>query len=144
MATRQHAREAVVSLLYAYACGNGEIAKHAEEIFESKKIRNRQREFAQGLFDGVMQHIGEIDHQITEQLKEWEFHRIGDMEKSILRLGFYEIAHSDTDNAVIINESVELAKTFGNENSPKFVNGILDGWNKKAKDSHSDAALHSA
>jgi len=132
MATRQHAREAVVGLLYAYETGNSEIRKHAVDILDEKKIKNRQQEFALGLYDGVMAHLGQIDEAIVKHLKEWDFERIGDMEKAILRLGTYEIVYSGVDRAVIINEAVELAKTFGNEHSPRFINGVLDAVGVKS------------
>ncbi|CAE09447.1 transcription antitermination factor NusB [Wolinella succinogenes] len=126
MATRAQAREAVVSLLYAYDMGNTEIRKFAIELLEEKRIKNRQQEFALELFDGTIAHLGEIDEEIKKHLKEWDFSRIGDMERAILRLGTFEIVYSGVDRAVIINEAVELSKTFGNDNSPRFVNGVLD------------------
>lgn len=133
MATRQHAREAIIGLLYAYAMGNDNIEKYAEGILEEKKIRNKQREFAMGLYEGVMQHLEEIDTLISNNLKEWSFDKLGDMEKAILRLGTYEALYTDMDHAVVINEAVELSKKFGTEQSPKFINGVLDAIkNEKA------------
>lgn len=126
MATRAQAREAVAGLLYAYDTGNREIRKFAVDILEEKRIKNRQQEFALGLFDGVIAHLEAIDEEIVKHLKEWDFTRIGDMERAILRLGAYEIIYSGVDRAVVINEAVELSKTFGNDNSPRFVNGVLD------------------
>lgn len=126
MATRAQAREAVVALLYAYDTGNQDIRKFAVDILEEKKIKNRQQEFALALFDGVIENLDAIDEEIKKHLKEWDFGRIGDMERAILRLGTYEIVHSGVDRAVVINEAVELSKIFGNDNSPRFVNGVLD------------------
>lgn len=126
MATRHHARMAVVSLLYAYDLGNGSIAEHTDEILEEKKIRNKQRDFALGLFDGVMQNIEAVDKAIIEHLKEWDFERLGSIERATLRLAGYEILFGDLDSAVVINEAVEITKAFGTEQSPKFINGVLD------------------
>ena len=126
MATRAQAREAVVSLLYAYDTGNRAIRKFAPELLEEKKIKNHQQEFALSLFDGTIEHLETIDENIKKHLKEWDFSRIGDMERAILRLGAYEMLYSKVDKAIIINEAIELSKTFGNENSPRFVNGVLD------------------
>ena len=80
MATRHHARMAVVSLLYAYDLGNGAIADHTDEILEEKKIRNKQKDFALTLFDGVMAHLEEVDTAIVKHLKEWDFDRLGSIE----------------------------------------------------------------
>lgn len=126
MATRHHARMAVVSLLYAYDLGNQSIADFSDEILEEKKIRNKQREFAMNLFTGVMEHLSEIDEKIIESLKEWDFDRLGAIERATLRLGAYEILYGELDSAVIINEAIEITKAFGTEQSPKFINGVLD------------------
>jgi len=126
MATRRHAREAVVALLYAYDLGNVDINDHSEEIYEERKIRNKQREFAQKLYNGVMENLEQLDKAIETQIKEWDYERIGSIEKAVLRLGAYEILIEKVDKAVVINEAIEISKEFGNEQSPKFINGVLD------------------
>ncbi|WP_304544598.1 transcription antitermination factor NusB [Sulfurimonas microaerophilic] len=133
MATRHHARMAVVSLLYAYDLGNGNIAEHTDEILEEKKIRNKQKDFALNLYEGVMEKLPECDSAIIEHLKEWDFERLGAIERATLRLAAYEILFSELDNAVIINEAVEITKAFGTEQSPKFINGVLDAISKDKK-----------
>jgi len=130
MATRHHARMAVVSLLYAYDLGNGNIAEHTAEILEEKKIRNKQKDFALGLYDGVMQNLGKIDEAIIKHLKDWDFERLGSIERATLRLAGYEILFGELDSAVVINEAVEITKAFGTEQSPKFINGVLDAISK--------------
>ena len=130
MATRHHARMAVVSLLYAFDLGNGNTAEHADEILEEKKIRNKQKDFALGLYDGVMQNLGKIDEAIIKHLKDWDFERLGSIERATLRLAGYEILFGELDSAVVINEAVEITKAFGTEQSPKFINGVLDAISK--------------
>jgi len=136
MATRHHARMAVVSLLYAYDLGNGNIAEHTDEILEEKKIRNKQKDFALSLYEGVMEHLEEVDAAIIEHLKDWDFERLGAIERATLRLAAYEILFGELDSAVVINEAVEITKAFGTEQSPKFINGVLDAIakDKKAKE----------
>ena len=126
MATRHQARMAVVSLLYAYDLGNQSIADFSDEILEEKKIRNKQRDFALDLFKGVTDHLTEVDEAIVKHLKDWDFDRLGSIERATLRLGGYEIMYGELDSAVIINEAIEVAKAFGSEQSPKFINGVLD------------------
>ena len=130
MATRHHARMAVVSLLYAYDLGNGNIAEHTNEILEEKKIRNKQKDFALGLYEGVMANLEVCDKAIIEHLKDWDFERLGTIERATLRLAAYEILFGDLDSAVVINEAVEITKAFGTEQSPKFINGVLDAISK--------------
>jgi len=130
VATRHHARMAVVSLLYAYDLGNGNIAEHTAEILEEKKIRNKQKDFALNLYEGVLENLEACDKAIIEHLKEWDFERLGAIERATLRLASYEILFGDLDSAVVINEAVEITKAFGTEQSPKFINGVLDAISK--------------
>ncbi len=130
MATRHHARMAVVSLLYAYDLGNGNIAEHTSEILEEKKIRNKQKDFALGLYEGVLENIEACDAAIIKHLKDWDFERLGSIERATLRLASFEILFGDLDSAVVINEAVEITKAFGTEQSPRFINGVLDAISK--------------
>jgi N utilization substance protein B len=130
MATRHQARKAVIGLLYAYDLGNTEIAKFSDEILEADKIRNRQREFSHRLFGGTIENLSLLDAAIESHLKEWDYSKIGKVEKAILRLGAYEILIEKTDRPIIINEAVELAKELADEKSPQFINGVLDAIGK--------------
>ncbi|MDY2585355.1 transcription antitermination factor NusB [Helicobacter sp.] len=127
MATRTQAREVVAQLLYAYGSGNDGIAKFVDEILSEQKIKNAQSAFAKSLFNGVLEELDALDLRIKHQIKNWDFERIGDMERAILRLGAYEIIFSKTERAIVINEALEITKNFSNEASTKFINGILDG-----------------
>ncbi len=126
MATRTQARESVVGLLFAYGLGNEEIAKFSDEILEDKKIRNKQKDFALNLFNGVMENLEVIDTEITTHLNDRGLEGIGAVEKSILRLAVYEIQHTSLDKPVVINEAIELTKKLAGDNAPKFINGVLD------------------
>lgn len=126
MATRHQARESIIGILYAEDVGNAGIEKFIDELFEEKKIRNQQKEFAIGLYHGVKEHVKAIDEIINHHLKEWNLNEIGTIERAILRLGSYEILYTPLDNAVVINEAIELAKKLCSETSPKFINGVLD------------------
>ncbi len=130
MATRRQVRETVVSLLYSLDIGNEDTAKHADVVFEERKIRNKQREFGKHLFENIVANLPTIDEKIQAVMKEWEMNRVGSVEKAILRLGAYEILFENVDKAVAINEAVEIGKLFGAENSAKFINGVLDGLKK--------------
>jgi len=131
MATRHQARTAVVGLLYAYDLGNENIAKFSDEILEEGKIRNKQKEFSDALFQGTIENLEMLDAKIQEHLHDWDYDAIGKVEKAIMRLGAYEILVAKTDKAIIINEAVELAKTLADEKSPQFINGVLDALDKE-------------
>jgi len=126
LATRHQVRESIVGLLYAGDIGNAGIDKFIDELFEEKKIRNLQKDFALSLYQGVKDNLVAVDLAINHNLKEWDLSQIGNIERAILRLGAYEILYSELDNAVVINEAIELAKKLCNDTSPKFINGVLD------------------
>ena len=134
MATRHQVRETIVGILYASDIGNEGIDKFVDDLFEEKKIRNNQLEFAKELYSGVKTNLDSVDEVINGYLKEWSLEEIGNIERAILRLATYEILHSNLDDAVVINEAIELAKKLCNDTSPKFINGVLDAIMKnKAK-----------
>ncbi|MBR4140565.1 MAG: transcription antitermination factor NusB [Campylobacter sp.] len=125
MATRHQARSAVVSLLYAGEMGS-EMNEFKHEFLEEKKIRNEQKNFSLGLFEGVNANLEAIDERLNERLNEHKLAEIGAIERAILRLGAYELLFIDTDKAVIINECVNLAKELASDTAPKFINGVLE------------------
>ena len=130
MATRTQARESVIGLLYAVALGNDGIVKFVDEILEDKKIRNKQKEFALRLFNGVIQNLDAIDIEISSYLNQGGIQDIGSVEKSILRLAVYEIMFEDLDKPIVINEAIELSKRLASDTAPKFINGVLDKVSK--------------
>lgn len=80
--------------------------------------------------EGVIKHKIDIDQKIQEQLENWNFSRIMKVDLAILRLAVYEMFYVSEDivpKKVAINEAIELAKTFSEDKSPKFINGILSG-----------------
>jgi N utilization substance protein B len=82
--------------------------------------------FVEDVVKGVMDNLVSIDAIITPAAPEWPIDQIAKIDKSVLRIGVYELMiKHDVPPKVAINESVELAKTFGGENSSKFVNGVL-------------------
>jgi len=130
VATRTQARESVIGLLYAYDLGNDGIVKFVDEILEDKKIRNKQKDFALNLFNGVVNNLEVIDSNISENLAKRGINDMGSVEKSILRLAVYEILFEDLDKPIVINEAIELSKRLASDTAPRFVNGVLDKISK--------------
>jgi len=127
MATRTQARTAVVQMLYALDLGNEDMEKQAQEYLEERKIKGGKAEFSMSLFSGVLENLEKIDELIVNHLsKEWEFDRLDNVDKAILRLGIYEIIFTDLAYQVVINESIEIAKLLSTSNSTRFINGMLD------------------
>jgi N utilization substance protein B len=130
MATRTQARQSVIGLLYAYDLGNEKIVDFIDDILEDKKIRNKQKTFAVGLFRGVIDNLEAIDKELVSHLNDRGVDGIGCVEKSILRLSIYEILFTSLDKPVVINEAIELSKLLASDNAPKFMNGVLDKVNR--------------
>lgn len=87
--------------------------------------------FARGLVEGVEEHQAEIDRHLTQAARNWRIERMSAVDRVILRVGAFELLfHPERPRAVVIDEAVELAKRYGGEQSPSFVNGVLDGLPK--------------
>ena len=76
--------------------------------------------------EGVLEHREELDRMIQDVSPRWRLERMATIDRNLLRLGAWEIFHSDIPPVVTINECVELGKTYGEESTPAFLNGLLD------------------
>jgi N utilization substance protein B len=128
--SRRQAREAAVQALYFWEVGgtapdealDGVFAGHLPEAPEAV------RTFAEILMRGVVACHQDIDTLIARQSSHWRLERLALTDKLILRLAVWELQHQpETPPAVIVNEALELARTFSADESVKFVNGVLDG-----------------
>ena len=130
MATRRQVRQSVISLLYAHEF-NTINTEFITEFLELKKIRNEQKTFALALYEGVRTNLTAINEKLAPFIKEAQ--KVSKVEMAILRLSAFEFCFTDTDKAVIINEAIELGKELANENSPKFINAVLDTMKKELR-----------
>ncbi|MBI4653109.1 transcription antitermination factor NusB [Candidatus Kuenenbacteria bacterium] len=89
------------------------------------------QDFIQKIINGIIENIKEIDECIQKYAPEWPIENITIIDRVILRIGFYELKFSlEIPPKVAINESIELAKTFGGDSSGKFINGVLGAFYK--------------
>ncbi|EAK7262384.1 transcription antitermination factor NusB [Campylobacter coli] len=132
MATRHQVRQSVISLLYAFEL-NSQNNVFVDEILDEKKIRNEQKKFTLNLYNGILDNLNNIDETLNSFLNDNQITALGHIERAILRLGAYELLFTDTPSAIVINEAIELAKELANDNSPKFINGVLDALIKAKK-----------
>jgi N utilization substance protein B len=131
MASRHLSRSIAMQSLYEWDF-SGKKAEDLEKIIE-KNIK----EFGPGLEDetfvwqlikGVVSHLSDLDKIIEKAAPEWPVDQITIVDRNILRIGLYELLYGNKEEVppkVAINEAIELAKTFGGENSGKFINGVL-------------------
>lgn len=112
----------------------GEVAQQLDrQMIEESLETPDQIKFAASLLRGIRLHKDEIDAEIANFAKNWSMTRMELTDRNVLRLGIYELLFTDTPAPIVINESVEIAKAFGTENSGTFVNGILDRIAKAPK-----------
>ena len=100
-----------------------------QELFYTDKIVDmtaQEREYIIERADKIIETLPQIDAKLDEISKGWKLDRLGKVELAILRLGIYELNFDeDIPTNVALNEAVELAKTFGGDTSPSFINGVL-------------------
>jgi N utilization substance protein B len=126
MARRSRARQVAFQLLYQDDLNPGSDPAHGDALLETRLRLPELVEFARMLVAGVRRHRAELDELIGRSAENWSLDRMPPTDRNVLRLGAYEILHSDTPDRVAIDEAVELAKRFGTAQSAAFVNGILD------------------
>ncbi len=134
MGKRHRARESAVQCLYQWEVTGADPDELLVGYWENHGPAELQvKRFAETLFHGVLAHAQEIDAMISAQTQHWRIDRLGLVEKSILRLGVYELLfESDTPPAVVIDEAVEICKRFSGPDAAPFVNGVLDGIKESA------------
>ncbi len=105
-------------------------------VEEDTKIQQRRLTYIQDAVKGTRDHLTEIDELITAHLKKgWTLKRLSTADRNILRLAVYEMlfAEKKLSAGIIINEAVELAKKYSEDESRRFINGILDAIGKRAR-----------
>jgi N utilization substance protein B len=134
---RHRAREAALQILYLWDVGHSDVALAAETLFvqqwpEGEPPSEELRAFATNLARETVRRLLEVDQLIAETTERWRPERMAIIDRLILRMGACELLQQPPPPpAVVINECLELARTFSTEDSVKFINGMLDGIRKK-------------
>ena len=134
--TRHRARQAAVQMLYQCEVGQHDIEDVVRTFWSanlpgSEGAPESVRTFAEQLVRLTTANAQKIDPLIAETAEHWRLSRMAALDRIILRLAISEFLDGSTPRNVVINEALELAKTFSGEESVKFVNGILDAVKKK-------------
>lgn len=133
MGVRRNAREAVLQFLFQDdflgldSVEEGEVEQRFTDFCSLYDIQKKARPYALLLLEGVFRQRSNVDELIRRHASNWRLERIDVTDRNILRIAVYEMTfQDDVPPEVAINEAVEIAKRFGTEESPSFVNGILD------------------
>ena len=134
MGRRTKARECAFQILYQWQVGGEPIGQVLESFWRVRSGTPEARAMAERLARGTAARADALDAEIAEAATNWRIERIAPVDRTILRLGAYELAEEDgTPAAVVLDEAVELAKRFGEADSAAFVNGVLDAIRKRVR-----------
>lgn len=133
MRKRTEAREAALKILYAIDITREEVQKCIDNYWMGQdEVKPEVKNYSDSVVFGVCNNLKDIDAVITEHTTNWQLDRMAVIDRNILRQATYELIYSDDiPPKVAMNEAIELAKKYGDNDSGKFVNGVLDKINKE-------------
>lgn len=125
METRSELRKKIMTILYQMAVfDKNKIDYNVDDLIkENIAIDN---EFVKEIVYGTITYKNEIDDLANKYMKDWTIDRLGFTDIAILRMAIYELIYSTTPDIVVINEAIELAKTYSDDKVVKLINGVLD------------------
>ena len=124
---RHESRLWAVQFLFQRDFNHGDLAEALDEFWRERKAGPALRAFAEDLIKGVEAHRADIDGRLQAYAEHWQVHRMGAVDRNVMRVALFEMLHRDDIPPVVsINEAVELAKELSGDESGRFVNGILD------------------
>jgi N utilization substance protein B len=127
MAGRSKAREQILQCLYLMEQSKLNSEDALSFFTKNFEIHEEEMPFIRSRLDGIAIEMAKIDEKIAKYSEHWKMNRMPKVDRNILRLGAYELEYCvDVPVSVVINEAIELGKKFGDINTAKFVNGILD------------------
>jgi N utilization substance protein B len=128
---RRAARERAVQCLFGLDFSGNEVDEALAMFWEATPARDSVRAYAEELVRGVMDNLAVIDAAIATALENWSPERVGRIERNAIRVALYEMRHiDDVPDGVAINEAIEVARRFGSDEAPRFVNAVLDRLKK--------------
>jgi N utilization substance protein B len=126
MSLRKKSREFALQMLFQWEMGKQETSRIEDGFWKNVRAQKSTREFANQLFENAAARAEEIDPIISTHARNWRIERMPAIDRAILRLAITELRTMSTPVKVVINEAVNLAKTFSSEDAAPFINGILD------------------
>ncbi|CAM3381300.1 transcription antitermination factor NusB [Pseudostreptobacillus hongkongensis] len=129
--TQREIRNEIFKLLFEHELMTTDLLERHKEVLDGLDISKSKKEFFNNYILKLNEHKKEILDEINKNVKGWSYSSLGNIEKVILQMSFYEILIEKIGEEIAINEAVELAKTYGDENTKGFINGILANLIKK-------------
>jgi transcription antitermination factor NusB len=124
---RRRARECAVQAIYSWQVSKNDLSEIEASFMAEQDMKGVDKKYFRELLHGVISHSSELDTKMESFLNERSLDELGFVEHAILRIAVYELLkREDVPYKVVINEAIDLTKTFGAEDSHKFINGVLD------------------
>ena len=124
---RRKARERALQFLFGLDFSNYHWEEAIAFFWDAELTRPSVKAYAMTLIQGVSERREDLDDEIDRAIDRWSPDRVGRIERNVLRIALYEMRYQeDVPSPVAINEAIELAKNFGSNEAPRFVNGVLD------------------
>ena len=143
MGNRRFSRELVIQFLYLTEMNEGDVASQLKAFWEDNACDGEVQSFAEDILNDIFEHKKEIDARLEKYSDNWTLSRMTVIDRNLLRLAASELMYSKTvPPKVAIDEAVEIAKKYGSEDSPNFINGILDRILKEIKPDIPQASLN--
>ena len=133
MSSRRRSRQRALQILFLWDTRRQPVDEALNAFYDTlySEEHPERDQFASDLVQGTIQHLDEVDDRIRRHAEHWRMERMPGVDRNILRMAVYEMTHSPTPAAVVIDEALELARKFSNEESVQFVNGVLDAVHKE-------------
>lgn len=130
---RSRARSWVLQVLYGWdTAGEGTLGEWAGEALEGRRLSPRYRPYVRRLLEALEQYLPDCDDAIELSMPNWRLDRLSVIDRNILRIGTVEMLRvQDVPPRVAIHEAIRLAERYGSEDSPGFVNGVLDAVSRR-------------
>ena len=136
LGTRRKARELALKALYMLDVQGEPDSATMRRFWKDQPAKPQVRGYAEELFKGVVERLEELDRRIASASEHWRIDRMGRVDRNILRVAVHEMLYiEDVPPEASIDEAVEIARRYGDNSSPAFVNGILDCiWKEEERD----------
>ncbi|WP_054692685.1 transcription antitermination factor NusB [Syntrophomonas palmitatica] len=125
--SRRKARELAFKVLFQVDQVDADPKQAFDYLLHESELMEKDHSFSWELTEGTLEHQADIDRRISSYARDWAINRMPSVDRNIMRVAAFEILYMENSQPVVaIDEAVEMAKKYGDENSPAFINAILD------------------
>ena len=143
MGNRRFSRELVIQFLYLTEMNEGEVSSQLKSFWDSNPCEDGVQSFTEDILNDIFDHKKDIDARLEKFSDNWTLSRMTVIDRNLLRMAASELMYSKTvPPKVAIDEAVEIAKKYGTQDSPNFINGVLDRILKELKPDIPQASLN--